>query len=214
MPIRIALLAALPVAILCALALSGCSRRSVARVAAPGVATLSQRALASLTNYRASLSSGRGKYHMQITMQVHSPQNWATQSGSTVVHIGPMSYTRLGNEWRAHADRPHLYAQTNLPAFAAQFYAMTRLTGAVVRRGGPCRQASLAGHTWRIRASGDSTFGETFTACVADENGVLLRLRVRPDAPVMSGQDASETYQITAVGGVAPFRAPRHLSAH
>lgn len=214
MPIRVAPPAALPAAILCALALSGCGRQSIARVEAPGAATLSRRALASLTNYRARLTSGRGKYHMQITMQVHSPQNWVMQSGSTVVHIGAMSYTRLGNQWRAHTDRPDRYAQTNLPAFAAQFYAMTRLTGTVVRRDGPCRQAALPGHIWKIRASGGSTFGETFTACVADKSGALLKLSVRPDASVRSGQDASETYQITTVGGVAPFRAPRLVSAH
>ncbi len=214
MPIRTALPLALPAALLCALTLSGCSRLSAATVAAPEAAALSRRALASLSNYRARLSSGRGKYHMVIRTQVHSPDNWAAQSGSTVIHIGTMSYTHFGNQWLVHSDRPDVYAQSNLPAFAAQFYGMAHVTGAVVRRGGACRQATLAGHTWTIRAASGTTFGETLTGCVADANGALLKLVVTAADPAAAGQDANEIYQITAVGGVAPFRAPSRVSPH
>ncbi len=192
-----------------ALLLGGCARSGTASPGAAGVpAALSLRALGSLTNYRARLTSGAGDQRMTIRTQVHSPHNWASESGLTVVHIGARSYAHFGTHWFVHADPPGLYAQTNLPSFARQFYAMTRVNGVRVARGGPCRQAGLNGYTWTVRAAAGSNFGETFTACVADGSGALLRLSVGASGVALGGRYASEVYQITAVGNVPAFRPP------
>lgn len=190
------------------LALGGCGAAGRPGRLDPAAATLSPRALASLDNYRARLSSGAGPDRMIIRTQVHSPRNWAAESGLAVLHIGSMSYVRFGQQWFPHPDAPQSYAQNNLPAFARQFYAMTRVRGARVRRGPPCRQAGLAGHTWTVRAAGGTSFGETLIACVADGSGALLRLAVSASSTAMAGPYASEVYEITAVGGVAPFQVP------
>lgn len=191
--------------------LAGCGA-----AAAPGHSDrsppLSLHALASLTNYRARLSSGTGRYHMTITTAVHSPDNWQATSGFTVRHIGAVSYVRAGRHWLAHHERVHTYAQENLPAFARQFYAMTRIDGTTVRRGGPCRQAGLAGRTWTIRATGGSSFGQRYIACVADDSGALLRLSITASGAAENTRDATELYQITAVGGVAAFNKPTNVS--
>ncbi len=195
-------------AALCALALGGCGAAGRPGRLDPAAATLSPRALASLSNYRARLSSGAGPYRMTIRTQVHSPENWAAESGLTVLHIGPTSYVRFGQQWFPHPDAPQTYAQNNLPAFARQFFAMTRVSGARVRRGPPCRQAGLAGYTWTVSASGGTSFGAKLIACVADASGALLKLAVTASSTAMAGQYASEVYEITAVGGVAPFQVP------
>lgn len=197
-------------ALTCALTLSGCGAPSHSDPLVQR--TLSIGRLSSLSNYRARMTSGRGQYRMTINTQVHSPSNWASESGSTVRHIGAMTYVRLGNHWLAHPAQPNAYAQQNLPSFARQFYAMTRLGGMLVHRGGPCRQAGLAGHTWTIRPSPGSTFGETLSACVADRSGALLRLVIAAKGTPMPGRYASETYLITAVGNVAPLRVPAHVT--
>ncbi len=188
------------------LALGGCG--SAGRDPGRPVATLSLRALSSLTNYRARLTSGIGKYHMTIETQVHSPQNWQAKSGFTVLHIGATSYVHFDNQWFAHPDQPNAYAQNNLPAFARQFYGMTRVRGVAVRRGGPCRQADLTGQTWTVSAAGGSTFGERYRACVADGSGALLKLAIAASGAGMRGRDAGEVYEITAIGDVPAFRVP------
>lgn len=204
------LLIAVPLATACALALSGCGPWGRADPAA--VTTLSRRALSSLTNYRARLTSGVGRRHMTIRTQVHSPDNWATESGVMVLHIGAVSYVHFGNRWLPHPAQPNAYAQSNLPSFAGQFYAMTRLNGAIVRRGGPCRQAGLAGRRWSIRAASGTTFGETFTACVANGSGALLKLAITARGVGRGERYASEIYEITAVGGVPRLQAPAQLA--
>ena len=192
-----------------ALLLGGCARSGATSPGAAGVpAALSLRALSSLTNYRARLTSGAGSKRITIRTQVHSPHNWASESGVTVVHIGAQSYAHFGSQWFVHTDRPGLYAQSNLPSFARQFYAMTRIGGVRVASGGPCRQAGLDGYTWTLRAAAGSNFGQTLTACVADGNGALLRLTVRASGVALGGRYASEVYQITAVGNVPAFRPP------
>ena len=206
--IRRTILRNLACATLCVLALGGCGAAGQAGRLDPAAATLSPRALASLSNYRARLISGAGSSRMIIRTQVHSSENWAAESGLQVLHIGSMSYVRFGRQWFPHPDAPQTYAQNNLPAFARQFYAMTRVRGARVRRGPPCRQAGLAGHTWTVRGAGGTSFGETLIACVADASGALLRLAVSTSSTAMAGPYASEVYEITAVGGVAPFQVP------
>ncbi len=206
---RVALFA-VPVATACALALAGCGAWGHADP--PAVTTLSRRALSSLTNYRTRLTSGMGKRHMTIRTQVHSPQDWAAESGFTVLHIGAESYVHFGNRWFRHPEQPNAYAQSNLPSFARQFYAMTRMSGAIVRRGGPCRQAGLAGRTWTISAPSGATFGETFTACVANGSGALLKLLVTARGVGRAERYASEVYEITAVGNVPRFQVPAQLS--
>ena len=203
---------ALAFALTSTLVLGGCARSGTAAPAAQsGPATLSLRALGSLTNYRARLTSGTGAHPMTIRTQVHSPENWASTSGFTVLHIGAQSYVHFGSRWFAHADPPGRYAQTNLPSFARQFYAMTRVSGVRLRRGGPCRQAGLAGDTWTLRAAAGSNFGETFTACVADGSGALLRLVVGASGVALGGRYAREVYEITAVGNVPAFHPPAGL---
>ena len=203
---------ALALALTGTLVLGGCARSGTAAPAAQsGPAALSLRALGSLTNYRARLTSGTGAHPMTIRTQVHSPENWASTSGFTVLHIGAQSYVHFGSRWFAHADPPGRYAQTNLPSFARQFYAMTRVSGVRLRRGGPCRQAGLAGDTWTLRAAAGSNFGETFTACVADGSGALLRLVVGASGVALGGRYAREVYEITAVGNVPAFHPPAGL---
>ena len=203
---------ALALALTGTLVLGGCARSGTAAPAAQsGPAALSLRALGSLTNYRARLTSGTGAHPMTIRTQVHSPENWASTSGFTVLHIGAQSYVHFGSRWFAHADPPGRYAQTNLPSFARQFYAMTRASGVRLRRGGPCRQAGLAGDTWTLRAAAGSNFGETFTACVADGSGALLRLVVGASGVALGGRYAREVYEITAVGNVPAFHPPAVL---
>ncbi len=203
---------ALALALTGTLVLGGCARSGTAAPAAQsGPAALSLRALGSLTNYRARLTSGTGAHPMTIRTQVHSPENWASTSGFTVLHIGAQSYVHFGSRWFAHADPPGRYAQTNLPSFARQFYAMTRVSGVRLRRGGPCRQAGLAGDTWTLRAAAGSNFGETFTACVADGSGALLRLVVGASGVALGGRYAREVYEITAVGNVPAFHPPAVL---
>ena len=195
------------------LVLGGCARSGAAAPAAQGVpAALSLRALGSLTNYRARLTSGTTAHPMTIRTQVHSPENWASTSGYTVLHIGAQSYVHFGSRWFAHADRPGRYAQTNLPSFARQFYAMTRVSGVRLRRGGPCHQGGLTGDTWTLRAAAGSNFGETFSACVARGSGALLRLVVGASGVALGGRYAREVYDITAVGGVPAFHPPTALS--
>jgi hypothetical protein len=201
---------AVPIALAGALALSGCGPWNHADPAA--VTTLSPRALSSLTNYRARLTSGSGRHRMMIRTQVHSPDNWAAESGFTVLHIGRVSYVHFGNRWFRHREQPNAYAQSNLPAFARQLYAMTRLSGAIVRRGGPCREAGLAGRTWTVRAASGATFGETFTACVANGSGALLKLVIAARGVGLGDRYASEVYEITAVGRVPPFQVPAPLA--
>jgi hypothetical protein len=200
---------ALALALAGALLLGGCARPGATAHGPEGVpAALSLRALGSLTNYRARLTSGAGGRRMTIRTQVHSAQNWASESGVTVVHLGAQSYVRFGSQWFVHADRPGLYGETNLPAFARQFYAMTRVSGVRVERRGPCRQAGLEGYIWTIHAAPGSSLGQTFNACVADGSGALLRLTVRASSVALAGPYASEVYQITAVGNVPAFRRP------
>ena len=204
---------ALALALASALVLGGCDRSGAAASGARGVpAALSLRALESLTNYRARLTSGAGGPDMTIRSAVHSPENWASTSGFTVLHIGERSYVHFGSRWFVHTDRPGLYAQTNLPSFARQFYAMTRVSGVRIRRGGPCRQAGLAGYSWSLRAAAGSNFGETFSACVANGSGALLRLAVGASGVALGGRYAREVYEITAVGNVPPFHPPAVLS--
>lgn len=193
--------------LVCAAALSACSS-AAAPERVTGATALSLRTLSSLGNYRARLRSGRGKYRMTIMTAVHSPENWKSVGGLTVVHVGAMSYVRFDQRWFAHRDPPNAYAQNNLPAFARQFYSMTRVGGTQVRRGGPCRQAGLPGRTWTIDAAVGSTFGETFSACVADHGGALLKLTIAATDAGMNRRDASEVYEITAVGGVGAFHPP------
>ena len=206
---RVALFA-VPVATACALALAACGAWGHADPAA--VTTLSRRALSSLTNYRARLTSGMGRGDMTIRTQVHSPDNWAAESGFTVLHIGAVSYVHFGNRWLRHPAQPNAYAQSNLPSFARQFYAMSRLSGALVRRSGPCRQAGLAGRTWTVNASSGATFGETVTACVANGSGALLKLLVTARGVGRGERYASEVYEITAVGSVPRFQVPAQLA--
>lgn len=207
MSIRV-LLPPAAVAILSTLALSGCGSFEHS-APAPAVSVLSPQALSSLTNYRARLSSGAGRARVTVRTQVYSPSNWASESGLIVLHIGALSYVRLANRWVAHRQQPNAYAQSNLPAFAREFYAMSKVSGTRVRRGGPCRQAGLPGRTWTIRAPGGATFGERLSACVANGSGALLRLAIVPRDTEMAGRYASEVYEITAIGDVPPLRAPR-----
>ncbi len=190
-----------------ALALGGCGARGDADPGPP-VARLTLHGLSSLTNYRARLTEGTGRDRMTIDTRVHSPANWASRSGSTVLHIGSMSYVQVGDRWLAHAAQPDAYAQSNLPSFARQLYRMTRVGGARVRRGGACHEAGLPGRTWTVTASAGSTFGETLTACVANGSGALLKLVIATSGAAMNARYAREVYEITAVGSVAAFQAP------
>ena len=200
-------------ALAAAAALTGCGSPRPAhnrdRQAQPSL-----RAPGPLTHYRAWLPRGTGRQRMTIRTQVHSPTNWASESGLAVRHIGSMSYVHFGRHWFAHQEQRGDYAQTNLPAFARQFYAMTRAHGAVVRRGGACRQAGLAGHTWTVGAADGASFGETFTACVADTSGALLKLVIGARGTLLGGHYASEVYTITAVGNVPPLQVPADVAGH
>lgn len=164
--------------------------------------------LASLTNYRSVMVAGMGGTPMTFKNSVHSVDNWQQDSPLKTRHVAGQKYTELGGQWTAGKDKAGAYEKHNLPSFAKQFYGMTQVAHASIKRGKACRQAGTDGHRWTIGADGGQVLQEQFVACVADDSGALLKLVVGAQGAVTGEKKAREVYKIVSIGDVPAFRVP------
>ena len=173
------------------------------RGGAPGGLDLAK--LGSLTDYTAKLVVNG---QVEATYRVHSPTDREQLVHGSVplsVDAGGWEYVRVPKVsgpkvtfvWQ-RSGRPQLYRLAPYPSYATGFAALTHVTGSKLVRGGPCREAGLAGRLWRFAAAAPGAVYPHVSACVADRSGALLGY----DQPPV------QDFVVTGVGNVAPIPVP------
>lgn len=177
---------------------------AVARTAHRVVNGLDLSKLGSLEDYAAALTlDGRPS----IAYRVHSPVDWETLTGSTVVSIdqGGSQYERVPHisgstlvyRWQRTGPAAS-YAAVGYASYARGFAALTKVAGSRLVRGRTCRQAGLAGRLWSFAASAPGAVYPHVSACVADSSGALLTY---VDLPL-------ERFAVTSVGRTGVIAVP------
>lgn len=174
--------------------------------------------LASYTNYAFTYSVAVSGATVTFTGSVHSLTDWRLQTSSPAV----TTYDVDGKGYGTVAGLPSISSETfsssegihhlNGQYVNAQaLIGMTHVYGEEIRKGGSCTVAGQSGTIYNLGTPKNSYFSIGDQACVAS-NGTLLLFAQGvtggTTAAALHLSDASELWQVTAVGGVGPIAAP------
>lgn len=169
--------------------------------------------LGALSNYRAELVDGSSRE----LFVVHSPTDWETftggpypasvnVAGSEYARQAVISGTHVSFEWK-RLGPAESYRDTPYPGYASGFARMTHVTGVKLVHGARCRDAGVAGTTWRFAAARRGAAYPRVAVCVADRSGVMLQYV--EGAIDLTTRSFVTSFEITGIGDVRAIPVPK-----
>ncbi|MGC9156259.1 MAG: hypothetical protein ACP5HZ_11495 [Ferrimicrobium sp.] len=174
--------------------------------------------LASYANYAFTYSAAAGGATITFTGAVHSLTDWRLQTSSpavTTYDVDGKGYgtvaglSSISSETFATPEGTHHLNGQYINAQA--LIGMTHVYGEEIRKGGSCAVAGQSGTIYNLGTPKNSYFSIGDQACVASNGALLLfaqGVTGGTTAAALHLSDASELWQVTAVGGVGPIAAP------
>ena len=160
----------------------------------------SLQSLSGLTNYAATYSG--------MTFRFASLSNYTqTLNGLTQVNVNGRIYTNLGSlGWASVVQNNPI---NPLAQVSQQLLGLLHVTGEKVHQAGGCVVAHQAGTLYRIGFSG-AGLQQNWQACIDTQHGWLLSLGQHTTDGTTQ---LSSEFEITQVGGIAPFPVPKNTPA-
>ena len=186
------------------------------------VTTLS--ALTSLRNYSFTYTFHNAGSSLRAVGAVHSPTDWKlTLSSVTTYDVGGHGFSVVKGfpqVQRTTFATPEGYHHLNGEhTWGTALLDTTHVTGMRISRGGRCTVAHTSGTIYQLRTAtvDKGVFSAALQACVDRRSGALLYLAegvtggAAADAVHLAG--AGEVFEVTAIGGVGPIKAPGHTAS-